>query len=161
MKSWKIIKPRKFGHTNCYDHLSPCLYKHHWPLGLFTILSPRTDVITSNLAIPPDLTMLANFDLLLLVIPLLCFLWNFAVRIINQEAIHYKIPKELYWIVATTLRMTIWIAFSALYFFSNFALKYTVCTGLRIKQDSQLNSSALVTVWRVVIEKRVTGLPTK
>ena len=29
------------------------------------------------------------------------------------------------------------------------------------KQDSQLNSSVLITVWRVVIEKSVTGLPTK
>ena len=49
--------------------------------------------------------MLAKFDLLLFVIPLLCFLCNFAVRIINQEAIYYKIPKELYWIVATTLNV--------------------------------------------------------
>ena len=29
------------------------------------------------------------------------------------------------------------------------------------KQESQLNSTALVTVWRVVIEKGVTGVPTK
>ena len=29
------------------------------------------------------------------------------------------------------------------------------------KQDSQLNSSVLIAVWRVVIEKSVTGLPTK
>ena len=29
------------------------------------------------------------------------------------------------------------------------------------KQESQLNSSVLITVWRVVIEKSVTGLPTK
>ena len=29
------------------------------------------------------------------------------------------------------------------------------------KQDSQLNSSVLITVWRFVIEKSVTGLPTK
>ena len=29
------------------------------------------------------------------------------------------------------------------------------------KQDSQLNSSVLITVWRVVIEKSVTELPTK
>ena len=29
------------------------------------------------------------------------------------------------------------------------------------KQDSQLNSLVLITVWRVVIEKSVTGLPTK
>ena len=29
------------------------------------------------------------------------------------------------------------------------------------KQDSQLNSSVLITVWRVVIENSVTGLPTK
>ena len=29
------------------------------------------------------------------------------------------------------------------------------------KQDSQLNSSVLITVWRVVIEKSVTGLPAK
>ena len=28
-------------------------------------------------------------------------------------------------------------------------------------QDSQLNSSVLITVWRAVIEKSVTGLPTK
>ena len=33
---------------------------------------------------------------------------------------------------------------------------YTLSTILRIKQDSQLNSLALVTVWRVVIEKSVT-----
>ena len=29
------------------------------------------------------------------------------------------------------------------------------------KQDSQLNSSVLITVWRFVIENSVTGLPTK
>ena len=36
--------------------------------------------------------------------------------------------------------------------------KYTLCTNLRI---IKLNSSVLVTVWRVVIEKGVTGVPTK
>ena len=29
------------------------------------------------------------------------------------------------------------------------------------KQDSQLNSSVLITVWRFVIENSATGLPTK
>ena len=38
-------------------------------------------------------------------------------------------------------------------------LTYTLCTILRIKQWCQLNSSALVTMWRCVIEKECNRNP--
>ena len=42
-----------------------------------------------------------------------------------------------------------------------FNVLYTLFARFAHKQDSQLNSSVLITVWRFVMENSVTGLPTK